>query len=257
MKTCLVLLITFISASIGVAQDQDYAITLKSDTIYGKVSISSYEGSGQQISIKTGKRKTQLKAHEVRSLSTKKGVFHTLKIRNQYQFARLEKEGYLSYYKFSGNSTSASLSFDTPLLVKKTSEQKEIPNIGFRKQVSTFLSDCESVSMKIKNGVYKKNDLTQIIDDYNQYIDDNTSDINKKQEVISQNFTKSELINHIKEAVNNSSSLNNKVEIKEMLNDVQAKLQAGEEIPNYLIGALKEKLSSEPEMMENLLRAVE
>jgi len=257
MKNFLALIITLLSVSICNAQDQEYAITLKNDTIYGKVTISNYEVSGQQVAIKDGKQKTHLKAHEVRSLLTKKGTFRTLKIRNKYQLARLEKAGYLSYYKFSGNPGNPSLSFETPLLVKKTGEQKEIPNIGFKKQVSVFLSDCGSVRVKFEAEAYKKNDLTTIIDDYNQCIDDNTMTMNKKQEVISQNFSKADKIKQIKAAVKNSSSVDNKVEIKEMLDDVQAKLQAGEKVPSYLIGALKEKLSSEPKLIENLLSAVQ
>ncbi len=257
MKRILSLITIGIIATTSIAQDQEYAITLKNDTIYGKVIITSYQGSGQQIMIKNGKKKTNLKVYQVKSLSTKKGTYHTLKIRGQYQLAKLEQEGYLSYYKFSGNPSSASLSFDTSILVKRSGEQKEVPNLGFKKHIGKFLSDCENAKNKFEAGEYGRNDLSTVINDYNQCIADRTSKINSKQAQVVKQVNKADQVNSIKEAVNSSSTISDKAEVLEMLSDVQAKLKAGEKIPNYLIGALKEKLATESKLTQQFLDLIQ
>ncbi len=256
MKKILFLTILAI-ATTAMAQDQEYAITLKNDTIYGKVVITTYQGSGQQITVKNGKLKTNLKIYQVKSLSTKKGTYHTLKIRGQYQLALLEREGYLSYYKFSENPSSPSQSFETPILVKRSGEQKEVPNLGFKKHIAKFLSDCENVKSKFEADEYSRSDLTTVINDYNQCISDRTSKMNSKRAQTIKRTNKSDQINSMKEAVSSSSTISDKVEVLEMLNDLQAKLISGEKVPAYLVGALKEKLVQEPKLIDNLLTIIE
>jgi hypothetical protein len=236
------------------AQDQQYVITVQNDTIYGKVSISSSEIYGQQVTVKSGKEKTRLLAHKVKQFITKKGEFHTLKIREQYQFALLIKGGYLSHYKFSGNLAPPALSFETAILAKTTDELQEIPNFNFKKRIAEFLSDCPNVVEGFQQGNYAKKDLDRIIDAYNQCIADRTDVVNSELNTISTNSSKADQINEIQEAVTSSSSFNNKVDIKEMLDDAKAKLQAGDKVPHYLINLIKENLSSEPKLAEKFLQ---
>jgi hypothetical protein len=256
MKNLLVFVIVVFTSIILTAQDQDYVITLKNDTIYGKVKIINSQGSSQLITVKNGKEKTNFKVYQIKSVDTSKGEFHTLKIREQYQLARLIKSGYLSYYKFSDDENSNS-SYDTPILIKRSGSQKEVSNIGFRKHIGQFLSDCEVVKEKFDSNAYSKNDLNQIIDDYNQCINDRTVAMNKTQNIKTNRNNSVKQITTIINAINSSETSDNRSEIIDMLKDVQGKLKNGENIPSYLMGALKDKMSTTPRLLQQLTEIIE
>lgn len=257
MKAFCLLIIIGISLTTSIAQDQEYVINLKSDTIYGKVIISTYQGALQHVIIKKGKQKTTLKVYQTKSVFTKKGIYHPLKIKGQYQFALLEKAGHLSLYKYSGDPDLISLSFVTPILLKKSGEYLEVPNIRFKKQLVKFLSECETVMIKIETKEYGRSNIEEIINEYNQCISDNTSKRNSELKKAERNINKADQITQIKEAVSNSSKIDNKSEVIEMLNDVQERFQNGREVPKYLIGALKEKLSQESKLSQDLLKLIQ
>ena len=257
MKYYFFLVLVAFIASTTIAQDKEYAITLKNDTIYGKVIISSNQGLGQQILVKNGKKKTNFKVYQLKSINTKRGIYHTLKIKGQYQMAKLEKAGYLSYYNFSGNSSTSSLLFDTPILIKRSGEQMEIPNLGFKKHIARFLSDCDNVSTNFENGVYSKGDLNKIIDDYNQCIADRTVAYNDKNVKFEKSQNKADQIDEIIKSINSSSKISDKKELLEMLGDVKSKLKSNEKVPRYLIGALNDKLASEPQLLKQLLEVIQ
>lgn len=256
MKNLILVALLFCTAA-AIAQNQDYVVTLKNDTIHGKVVISKYSDQIQQVTVKGEQKKSTFKVYQVKSISNRHGIYHTLRIRGQYQLALLIKEGYLSYYKYSGNPTSTSLIFETPLLYKKTTEAIEVPNIGFKKQMKVFLSDCEATLQKFEADEYSRNDLEKVVDEYNQCIAIRTEQINEQRIVAVKESSMADEIDEISDAVSISSSIKDKVELLEMLADVQKKLKNGESIPSYLIGALKNKLTEEPELSSKLFKIIE
>ena len=160
------------------------------------------------------------------------------------------KEGYLSYYLYSEEELQ-SQKFTLQVLIKRDGEAQTFSNIVFKKRVSTFLDDCATVKLNFENNVYKRNDLFRIIDEYNECIERQTNnqltlnsleDVQLDQDKLSQ-FQK------LEKAVNQSTALDNKNEILDMLDDVEQKLKSGQDIPGYLKEALKNNFESHPDLL--------
>jgi len=256
MKNLLLGIIILYSGTI-LAQDDQYIVTVQNDTIRGKVVMSKYSDMIQQVAVKADKKRVTYKSYQVKAVKNRNGVHHTLKIQKQYQFAQLVKEGYLSYYVYSGNSASRTLAFDTPLLYKSTTEYKEVPNISFKKQIGAFLSDCKTTKTKFEAGEYGRNDLEKIVDDYNECISGQTDLFTQQQVDTKKKITKADKVGEIRAAVSKSTKIKNVDELIEMLTDVASKLKTGDAIPGYLLSALKEELTNEPELAAKLLKIIE
>lgn len=243
---CPLLLVIF-TLNTTFAQEQEYLVTVERDTVYGKPFISNTNGL-QWVKMKNGKQKNSFKVHQIKTLVSKKGTFHVLKIRGRYQLSLLIKSGYLSYYKFSEDPKITPPSFSAPLLIMQSGKQLEISKLIFRQSVSKFLEDCETLVEKFESKEYSRHDVLKIVDDYNE-----CSVISfKKREEQNENKKKTDEVTVLKNLVEASSDFSENEEVLEMLNDVESRMKEGKNLPNYLVNGLKEKFRGHNDMLEQL-----
>ena len=134
-------LIILTLVALSVFSQSDKVITLQGDTLTGKAHISTNTNLVQAITLKKGKDKWYFKAYEVKSVLMDEETFHTLKVEDKYQLGLLQKEGYLSLYRYMGSEETSSREFDTSILIKRDGTQLIVPNLGFKKHVSKYLEE--------------------------------------------------------------------------------------------------------------------
>ena len=243
----------FFFISFSAFSQEDYVVTVKGDTVYGKVS-AQYSGIAKRVRLTTKqKEKTFFPILEIKSFRLKGDIYHTIRKTEGYFFMKLLQSGYLSLYNFQRDGQNT---FDGYYLVKKDGDQMEVPNLGFKKGLIKFLGDCEDVKQKIEEGEFKKSDLTKIITEYNLCIDSRSipadnNDVTKNEKDL-QREALIENWSTLSEQVKGLDSLSEKESVLEMMAEVQSKLERNENIPNFLRQSLKNALSSYPEINEKI-----
>ncbi len=236
----------------------DQLITLKGDTLTGKTSVSFNRSTAMQtVTIKNGQDKQHFKIYEVKLLTKGKGVYHTFKINGKYQLALLVKEGYLSIYKIMNSEVSTSTAFEIVILIKKDGSQLVVPNLGFKKYMAKFLSDCKTVAKGFSENAYKKSDLEKIVGDYNNCIAENTVDFNKRKVEINQSPQKVEQIMGLTTTIKKDGNLADLEAVLEMLDDLKNKFDKGSSVPAYLKAALQNSLKNNAAYLDALTKILE
>ena len=246
--TMLLLAISFFNIHLSFGQNQDYVVTTKGDTITGTKLFLHVRGQLQQTaSMKTEDKKYNFKSYQLIAAGKADGtIYHTKKILDRYQFAKLMKAGYLSYYLYSSEDQTTE-PFSLQVLIKSDGTEKTFSSLAFRKRVSDFLSDCKLVKDNFENDVYTRKDLDQVIDDYNNCIEEQTL---ARSKPVDRN--KMATLVALQKAVDEEKSLHDKKGIQEMLDDIKGKIEENEAIPGYLADALKSKLEGHPELLNSL-----
>jgi hypothetical protein len=237
--------------SIGVQAQDDQIITVRGDTLLGKVTVFSANNNSETIVLKRGKEKSKFNVYQVKSLIMNGEVYHTIRVNSVYQLGKLVKEGYLSLYYFTA-SEDRSRRFSSSILVKLGGAQQVVPNIGFKNRIQEFLEDCKVVEDNFKADVYTKSDLEKIIDDYNECIAVNTAKLNNQLEIGNQNLEKAEQINMLIAEIRQEGTLENTDGVVEMLNDLLEKTKNNIIIPSYLKSALREAVQSNSSYTEKI-----
>lgn len=246
--TCLVL-----GYSIASAQS-DYVVTIKSDTLQGKVKLLNY-GKEQSVQITPieGKKKTY-PILQTRGLSLEGQVYHPVRTINSYVYMKLLKKGYLSLY---ASQVPNQTGWDGRFFVKRDGTSLEIPNIGFKKNVSRFLSDCESIEAKLESGVLSKQNLEAIADEYNACLSTKT---NKPTTVVVTAPVEQKIVSsawaQLEKDVTALEGFSQKSDVLEMIRDIQTKLKRGEKIPGFLVNGLKDTLKDQATVKDALDKAV-
>ncbi|MDH5380663.1 MAG: hypothetical protein OEW75_07425, partial [Cyclobacteriaceae bacterium] len=178
-------------------------------------------------------------------------IYHTIKFGEKYTYMKLIKEGYLSLYTARYDNSS---DFSISIFKKMDGEVIEIPNIGFKKYLSEFLSECSDVQSGILNGTYKRKDLDIIQEEFNNCIEEKTQLINNTEsktdsEPDLSNPKLDELISKITSAINNSD-IENKSDVLEIIDAINKRKQSGESIPNYLSNSLVNELEGHEKLTE-------
>ena len=255
-KYIIVSLLTIYSLT-AFAQGEDQVITTKGETLTGKVTISTFNSSAQVVTLKNGKDKKHFKVYEVKEVTKGGDVYYTLKIHGKYQLGLLKKEGYLSLYQHVSSEPNASNEFSESIFIKKDGAQLSVPNLGFKKQLGNFLSDCESVQQGLADNNYSRNNLGQIIDDYNACIMEKTKLLQSGKPTINLDPEKTELITSLISDISKSETLEDKESVLEMLNDLDTKIKKGAAIPGYLKTALRTSLKKDNQLSEQLSKILE
>ena len=243
VNVVMILSILFISHN-GFTQVEDYVVTVKGDTIKGKLTISVRWNMPQSATIKVGKKKQYFEVYQLKAAGKRDStIYHTIKILGKYRFAELVKGGYLSYYLYSSDEPN-SVPFGNQVLVKRDGSQKSFSTLAFKKSVRSFLEDCPTVKSNFDNDLYVRKDLDKIIDDYNDCINNNTLEL-----VPEADADKIALLKTLMKQVNRESSITEKDEIQEMLGDIGERLKKNQTIPGYLSDALKKKLEGYPDLL--------
>jgi hypothetical protein len=233
---------------------QDYVLTAKGDTLKGEVKMF-VNGVEKRVQVtQENKKKTTLNILQVKSFVLKKERYRPVKFGDTYVFMKLLKEGYLSLYSFQLNGQ---LTYDGRYLLKMDGKGMEVPNLGFKKNMTKFLSECIEVSAQIESGKYGYGDLNDIIDRFNQCINSNTF----AQTTSTLNSDKSSKVKldqwEALETQIQASSITEKNDALEMIKEIKNKLSKGEQIPKFLSEALKSALKSDEALSSALAKNLE
>jgi hypothetical protein len=238
------------------ASAQDYIVLTTGDTLQGEVKPMLY-GVEKKVQFKgQDKEKTVYSVFKISAFYYREEIYHPVKSPYGVTFMKLKKAGYLSLYSFQlPNQTS----FDGLYLARKDGTGQEVPNLSFKKYMKNFLEDCPVIVEKIDNGDLGKRDLDQIINEYNQCIEDNTVD---HDEIIATQVTQERATTAwdvLEGKVRAAESLDNKATVLEMISEIKSKIAKSEKIPNFVVDGLKQYLSDDEFKveLENALKELE
>jgi hypothetical protein len=243
MKGTLVVLMLLSYAA--TAQKTNYLINSKADTLYGEMRILTYDNI-DRVQIEVGKKKETFTALQLLSINKDGQEYKPLQYDNRIVLMKVLKQGYLSMYAFRLPNQN---SYDGRMLAKLDGTSMEVPNLAFKKNVSKYLEDCESVSSLIKNGELGKKEINKIIDDYNTCVSI------KPNTVVE---TPAPVVNEVTQAIESlivkveAEEFSSKKDALDLLRDIQTKVGKNETIPNYLTEGLKSYLSRVPTLTDDL-----
>jgi hypothetical protein len=228
---------------------QDYAISVKGDTLRGDVKPVTFGIDKKVYIISPDKRKTSLSIFQVKEFRRNGEIFHPVKNEKGYTFMKLVKPGYLSIYSFQFENQ---YTYDGLFLLKKDGSRMEVPNLSFRKVVARFLQDCKDVHLKIQSGAYGRRELGQIVDEYNRCITDRSTDytaILAKQEEQKKDIS---AWDRLEENVKAAADFEGKSDAIEMITDIKGKIKREEKVPNFLVEGLKKSLTGSTQLLTDL-----
>lgn len=243
---------------------QDYIVTLQKDTIKGDVSIPLPKEFMEEVRIETSDTKNLYKAHQVLSVFTDSTFYEPVKLGNKYRLMEVAESGYLTLYLYRAD---LSYDFNSYYLQKKSLEGLEVPNISFKRIMSTYLENCPTVVEKIENKTLRRDDLEQIVKEYNLCLKERTELIYEGKIDITEEATGKENNDEIKEnstvalirSIQASIDGKKNTELATLLADIKDKVSNNEPVPGYLKSALKEQtagMTAIEKEVEELLKAI-
>lgn len=248
----LILVLFVIGYSTAFSQG-DYLVTIKGDTLRGKVKY--FNNSGVKYAVSNAKylqltpaegRKTTHQILQTISFKMDGEIYHTIKIDQGYTFMKLIKAGYLSLYNYQLENQTT---WDGRYFVKKDGALLDIPNLGFKKRVPRYLADCPDVVKKIESGELSRTNLSEIVDTYNTCVELKTNPKPVSSPVM-------EAWTNLASAVQALPAFDKQQDTLEMIWEVQAKLTKKETIPSFLTTGIKEALKDQDSIKESLDRAL-
>lgn len=231
----------------------DYVVTLKGDTLRGKVRYHSgvkYTNTSSiyvQLTAENGKKSTHEPLQTI-AFKMNDEIYHTVKFYDSYTFMKLIKPGYLALYGYQMENQTA---WDGRYFVKKDGALLDVPNLGFKKRVTNYLTDCPDVVKDIESGVLGKSDLLKIVEDYNNCVELKTISTSVKKSPATEAWVK------LENEVTGLSEFDKKADALEMIREVQKKLSKNEAIPSFMISGLKDALKDQSSIKETLDGAIE
>lgn len=233
---------------------QDYVVTAKGDTLKGQVKIF-VNGFDKKVQVvQPDKKRLTLNILQVRGLVLEEEYYRPVKFADTYVFMKLLKQGYLSLYGFQMNGQ---LGYDGRYLLKMDGQGMEVPNLGFKRNMTRFLSECTNITTQIEEGKLGYSDLDKIINQFNECINAKTivqSGNPAKQET--KGTVNLELWNALEVKIQNST-LPEKNDALDMIRDIKNKLNKGEQVPKFLTEALKGAVKNDEAITADLAKALE
>jgi hypothetical protein len=246
--------LAFMLLSCSAVAQTNYLITSKADTLYGKIRILSYDLI-DRVQIETSGKKEMFTALQVLKVEIDSQVYRPIQYDRKVMLMKLLKPGYLSLYAFRLPEKNL---YDGRFLVRLDGTSIEVPNIGFKRILGTFLEDCEPIATKIKKGDLVKKELDKIIDEYNLCVNDVKNKVESPvvaEPIVVQNEKTIAIDALIKKV--EAEDFSTKKDALDLLRDIQIKAGKNETIPNYLSEGLKSYLSSVPSLTEDLEKLLE
>jgi hypothetical protein len=248
------ILIGLFICSFAYAQN-DYVVLAKGDTIQGKVKYLNYNtAKSVQITPTGGTKKQVYKLLQTKAFSLDGEIYLNIRTNDGYTFMKLIKAGYLSYFAYQmPNQTT----WDGRYLQKKDGTGVDVPNIGFKKNISRFLSDCEEVATSIETRELTKSKLEDIIDEYNECVAQRSQLNQTQQSTQAVSPAQIDSWKELEAAVNQSQSFEGKENALEIISDIKLKVMRNEKVSNFLLNGLKESLSTQPQLQTALDAALQ
>jgi hypothetical protein len=262
MRTISIFLILLFTSIFSFSQD----ILTKSngEVVEGDIQILSNVTDAEFIAIKIGNKKETYNMLAIKRVKLNDGSeYRPIKINNQYRLAKILIDGYLSLLKYSSDSKRTT--FDTEILLKADGDLRVVPGFfGFREGISTYLAENTNLVAKIQAKEYVRKDIEKVVREYNEFIVSGQALTNsaidepaKKMISSSISETKLEQLSQFETLLNESTSLKSKSEVEQIFKDFASKLKGKENIPNYLINALRSSIEGDKalsELLEELLK---
>ncbi len=229
-------LITFLLSCICLSSyGQDYLVTNKGDTLRGTIKPMSYDLL-DRVQVSQNKKKTTLTGLQVRVFLYDGHLYHPIRRENTIRFMQLLKPGYLSLYAYRFENQS---NFDGRLLVKRGGSMLDVPNLNFKKLLSSFLTECSTVREKVMSGDYGRKNLDQVINEFNACVENGTLAVMKADSVAVESNRKALPLEDLKKTVAGLQDFNSKKDALDLINDMLDKVKGSRSIPNYQMEALK------------------
>lgn len=241
--------IIFFILGYTLASAQEYVVTLRGDTLSGEVKYFRGTNSTNKYVRLTSAdgKKTNYKLLETKAFRLDNEVYHTVKLGNSYTYMKLITSGYLTLYGYQVENQST---WDGRYFFKKDGAGLDAPNLGFKKKLSQFLSDCPEVVTKIESGELNRSDLVTLTEAYNTCF--NQID-NKKSVTLSAEQAWSDL----NKAVTALPEFDRKQDALEMIREIQRKVGQNETVPSFLVNGIKDALKDQPEVTDKLNLALD
>ncbi|MBI3220818.1 MAG: hypothetical protein HYZ44_14985 [Bacteroidetes bacterium] len=250
MKSLLLSVVVLTIGSLAFGQ-ADFAVTIKGDTLKGRVRILTYDQL-DRVQVVTEDNKKTYSALEIRTLRIAGITYHTIRYDKGFRYMKLIKDGFLSLYGFRMPNQST---YDGQYLVKKDGSGLEMPNLTFKKSLSTFLSDCPEVNERIKSGDLGRKDIDKIVDRYNSCLQFKTERRAEEPKIAPVTEVESEqmiAVNAIIAKAEAATNLENKSDIIDLLKDLRSKIARNEILPNYILKDVKNQLGQNPDFAAEL-----
>jgi hypothetical protein len=240
------LVFTLVS-NIALAQT-DYVIRINGDTVRGNLQIFDYEQI-DRVQIKNDKGKVSLTALQVKSIKKNGELYRPVRYENSARFMKVLIDGYLSLHAFHLNKQSSS--WDGLYLTKLDGTGMEVPNLGFKKSMSNYLSDCGNINNRIEEGELGKRDLEKIVALYNECMKARTTATFIATPPATIDNEKVLAVKNLLAKVE-AENFPTKKDALDILKDIHSKVVKNESIPNYLIDGLKSSLAEVPSVAKDL-----
>ncbi len=248
-----ILLTGFILGYTLASAQSDYVVTIKSDTLYGKIKHLNFgKEQSVQLTPATGKKQT-FTIRQTRGFSLEGQLFHPVRTVDGYVYMKLLKAGYLSLYAAQMPNQTG---WDGRYLVKRDGTSLEVPNLGFKKNINRFLSNCEYLEAKIDDGVFNRNNIEALVDEYNTCIASKSNQPAVTPTVVPQTQSISSAWAQLEKEVNSLSNFAQKNDVLDMIREIQTKLGRGEKIPGFLLNGLKDSLKDQSTITATLDKAL-
>jgi hypothetical protein len=212
---------------------QDFVVTSKGDTLYGKVRPYHSSTDPKVQVTEEGKDKRTFRVIETQGYRFKNEDYSPVRFNNRYVFMKVLKPGYLTLFGFQMDNQ---VTYDGRYLGRKDGTGMEVPNLVFKKNVSKYLSDCPTVSKQVENGELAKKDLEAIVENYNNCMNKSITETvvaNKKLSAWDVLETK------VKE-----KDFTGKPDALEMITEIKSKIKRNEKVPSFMLEGLKNSLAS-------------
>jgi hypothetical protein len=222
---------------------QDSLFTTRGETFYGKVMLYKNQHQQEQIDMKINKKKRSFRIVEVEKYYQDGKVYESIFALGAYKIGQVISRGdYLSQYLYMPTGYGKRAPFSQIILVKENGNYLDLPKtLSFSKSLSQYLNDCPPVSRKLKDKTLKKEDLDQIMMEYNACM------ALQKEEGIDLETFKGKL-ETFRLKLQESDKVDNKKAVRSMLKDYEAKHDNGDEIPEYLTKGITDAVKDDLEL---------
>lgn len=225
----------------------DYVLTLQGDSIAGKVTLNSTSVL-DRVQINTGTGKVNLTAMQVKEVNIGKEIFEPVQLGDRIRFMKLIKSGFMSLYAYKVEKEP---DYAGRLLRKLDGSSVDVPILTFRGALVNFLKECYDVSEKVKSKELGRNELPLIVDMFNACMAEKTeSRFNAGKAEISRDNKRLFIMEFIRKI--DASSIGNKSEVVQILNDMLSKIEDNQLVPRYQIEALKEYLKGDKDLQDQM-----
>ena len=211
---------------------QDFLVTSKGDTLQGKIRPFN-SPTDPKVQITVGDEKKVFRVLQTQGYRYKDELYAPVKFNNRYVFMKVIKPGYLTLYGFQMENQ---ITYDGRYLGRRDGTGMEVPNLMFKKATSKYLADCPEVSTKIEQGTLGKQQLEQIVDQYNECMSRGVA-------VAVVQTRKLDAWDVLEEKVK-SKQFDKKDDALEMITEIKLKITRHEKIPSFMVEGLKNSLSA-------------